>query len=100
MKANKRWGCSSTGRALFYIRTIKVCGSTPRISKKNILVFIIFHLQKKYKNVYSAKLKESWGCSSIGRAFQMHDKGSGFNSSHLQKLFLFNLSSIYRKNIN
>ena len=25
MKANKRWGCSSTGRALFYTRTIKVC---------------------------------------------------------------------------
>ena len=79
---------------------IKVWGSTPRISKEKYFSIYYLPSTEKYKNIYSAKLKESWGCSSIGRAFQMHDKGSGFNSSHLQKLFLFNLSSIYRKNIN
>ena len=58
MKANKIWGCSSTGRALFYIRTIKVWGSTPRISKKIFLYLLSSIYKKDIKYLFRKAIKK------------------------------------------
>ena len=100
MKANKRWGCSSTGRALFYIRTIKVWGSTPRISKKIFLYLLSSIYKKDIKYLFRKAIKKlgmqlNWQ-STMHNAW-LEARGSTPRIS--KKIFLFNLSFINREKI-